>query len=81
MSGFEPYLNETDEQEIGNLKVENRIDRVSINGDLDITLDQVGLANARTLKALIDTIVISLENQVLPATLTALPIKTVKNPF
>ena len=81
MNGFKPFLNETDEQEVANLKIENRLDRVSIHGDLDITLDQAGLANARALKTLIDAIVVYLESQTLPATLPTLPIKTVKNPF
>ena len=81
MTGFKPYSNETDEQEIGNLKIENRTDRVSVHGDLDITRDQAGLANARTLKTLIDAVVTSLESEDVPAALSTLPIKTVKNPF
>ena len=81
MTDFKPYANESDEREIGNLKFENRLDRISVYGDLDITRDQAGLANARTLKVLIDAIVSSLETQSLPAALPAPPIKTVKNPF
>ena len=81
MNGFKPYLNETDEQEIVNLKFENRIDRISIHGDLDVTLDQAGLVNARTLKTLIDAIVTKLEAHDLPASVPPLTVKTVKNPF
>jgi hypothetical protein len=81
MTDFKPYANESDEREIGNLKIENRLDHISMYGDLDITRDQAGLANARALKVLIDAIVSSLETQSLPAALSALPIKTVKNPF
>lgn len=81
MNGFKPYLNETDEQEIGNLKFENRIDRISIHGDLDLTYDQAGLANARTLKTLIDAIMSSLESKDLPTIVPPPTVKTVKNPF
>lgn len=81
MTDFTPYANESDELEISNLKFENRLDRISVYGDLDITRDRAGLANARTLKTLIDAIVSSLENQSLPATIPAPAIKKVKNPF
>ncbi len=81
MTDFKPYANERDEREIGNLKIENRLDHVSVYGDLEITRDQAGLANARILKVLIDAIVSSLETQSLPVALPAPPIKTVKNPF
>jgi hypothetical protein len=81
MTDFKPYANESDEREIGNLKFENRLDHISVYGDLDITRDQAGLANARTLKVLIDAIVGNLETQSLPAALPTLPTKTVKNPF
>jgi len=81
MTDFKPYANESDEQEIGNLKIENRLDHISLYGDLDITLDQTGLASARTLKMLVDAIVSTLENQQLPDKLSAPVIKKVKNPF
>lgn len=81
MTNFKPYANESDEREIGNLKFENRLDHISMYGDLDITRDQAGLANARTLKVLIDSIVSNLEAQSLPTALPSPPIKTVKNPF
>ena len=81
MTGFKPFSNEIDEQEIGKLKIENRVDRVSVYGSLDLTCDQAGLANARILKTLVDAIVSSLESQSLPEALPAPPVKTVKNPF
>ena len=81
MSDFKPYANESDEQEIGNLKIENRLDRVSLYGDLDITRDQTGLARARDLKVLIDGIVSALEGEKLPEKLAAPVVKKVKNPF
>lgn len=81
MSDFKPYANESAEQENGNLKIENRLDRVSLYGDLDIIRDQAGLAVARSLKAIIDGIVIVLESEKLPEKLAAPVVKKVKNPF
>ena len=81
MSNFKPYANESDEQEIGNLKIENRLDRITLYGDLDITRDQAGLAGARDLKALIDGIVTVLEGEKLPEIMPAPVVKKVKNPF
>ena len=81
MTDFKPYANESEEQEIGNLKIENRLDRVSLYGDLDITRDQAGLAVARDLKAMIDGIVSVLEGEKLPEKVPAPVVKKVKNPF
>ena len=81
MTDFRPYANESDEQEIGKLKVENRLDHISLYGDLDITRDQLGLASARNLKMLVDRIVSTLETEELPEKLPAPAIKKVKNPF
>ena len=81
MSDFKPYANESDEREIGNLKIENRLDRVNLYGDLDITRDQAGLAVARDLKAVIDEIVSVLEGEKLPEKVPAPVVKKVKNPF
>lgn len=81
MTDFKPYENESDEQEIGNLKIENRLDHISLYGDLNVARDQAGLANARSLKILVDAIVSSLESQKLPDLLPAPAVKKVKNPF
>lgn len=81
MTDFKPYANESDEQEIGKLKVENRSDHISLYGDLDITRDQIGLASARKLKLLVDRIVSALESEPLPDKLAVPTIKKVKNPF
>jgi hypothetical protein len=40
---FEPYANEADVLRIGDLEVENRIDRVSLTGDVVLTKDKAGL--------------------------------------
>ena len=78
-----PYQNEADELEVGDIKVENRLDRVTIYGRIDLTRDKVGLENARVLKQLLDGVVSALEGD------TALPERLVppkapvmkKNPF
>jgi hypothetical protein len=56
-----PYQNEADAVEIGDLKVENRLDRVTVYGRIDLTRDKAGLENARALKKLLDDVVRALE--------------------
>lgn len=51
---FMAFQNETDVFEIGNLTAENRLDRILLQGTLDITKDQQGLEYAFTLKRIID---------------------------
>jgi hypothetical protein len=36
---FTPYANEADVIEVGNLMLENRLDRITISGDVDLTVD------------------------------------------
>ena len=78
---FVPYANETDVVNIGRMVIENRVDRITIYGDIDLTLDQAGLAQARQLWQLLAAVVAALEAQALPETLPAPLIKTVDNPF
>jgi hypothetical protein len=65
---FAPYENEADVVEVGNLMLENRLDRITISGDVDLTADRAGLEA-------------SLEKQDLPEHLPAPSVKTVSNPF
>lgn len=83
MSKFVPFANESDVVNIGRLAVENRVDRVTLSGDVDLTADQAGLADARALHQLLGAIVESLAARALPAQLTAPTTTrhTVANPF
>ena len=62
--------------------IENRLDRVSITGDLVITKDQAGLVLAKDLQALVGRMVKALEAEPqLPQTVALKPVESVKNPF
>jgi hypothetical protein len=76
-----PYKNESESLQIGGLTVENRLDRVSIYGSLDITRDKVGLTIARQLKEIVDLTLAELEKSELPEKITLTPEETVDNPF
>lgn len=78
---FVPFANESDVLNIGNLTIENRVDRITFSGDVDLSADQAGLAHARQLQQLLADIVARLEAQTLPAKLAAPAVKTVNNPF
>ena len=78
---FVPYANESDVLEIGNLTIENRIDRISLSGDIDLTLDKPGLALAKQLQKLLGDVVAQLEKQELPDQLPPPEVTSVANPF
>ncbi|KAB0325265.1 hypothetical protein LSO07_16585 [Janthinobacterium sp. PLB04] len=78
---FVPYANESDVLDIGNLTIENRIDRISISGDIDLTLDKPGLALAKQLQKLLGDVVAQLEKQDLPDQLPPPEVTSVANPF
>jgi len=61
MQKFAPFANESQAQLIGGLTIENRVDRVSLFGDVDLTKDKVGLERARGLKAILEAAVAVLE--------------------
>ena len=81
MSKFVPYQNESDVLQIGGLSVENRLDRITLSGDVDLTMDQAGLEHARALQQLLTDVVARLESQALPAQLAPAATRTVANPF
>lgn len=79
--GFVPYANESDVLEVGNLTLENRLDRITIAGDIDLTADKRGLEAARLLHQLLGEVVAQLEAQPLPDELPPPGVQTVDNPF
>ncbi len=81
MKNFKPFKNEADCLQICELTIENRVDRVSIFGSIDITLDKEGLTVARELKAIIDSTLAELEKVGLPAKIAIAPVEMVDNPF
>lgn len=81
MSGFVPYANAADVLNIGRLMIENRLDRVTLGGDVDLTADRTGLADARALHKLLGDVVAALEARELPERLPAPSNSTEANPF
>lgn len=82
MQHFKPYDNESEVIRIGNLEIENRVDRVVLMGDLVLTKDKVGLELAKELQILAARIVKVLEKQKkLPDTVEIKPVVVVENPF
>jgi hypothetical protein len=78
---FVPFANEADVLQVGNLSIENRLDRITLDGDVDLTLDKPGLAKAKLLHQLLGDVVAQLEGAELPDALPAPDVKTVDNPF
>jgi hypothetical protein len=78
---FKPFQNESDVIQIGELNIENRVDRISIFGNIDITLDKEGLAIAKELKSIIDSTIAALQKVDLPDKIAIDPIEMVHNPF
>ena len=79
---FEPYANEADVLRIGDLEIENRVDRVSLTGDVVLTKDKAGLTLAKELQSLIGRTVKALEaEKQLPEIVELKVTETVKNPF
>ena len=82
MSDFKPYANESDVLTVGSLTIENREDRLSLHGDVELTKDQKGLALAKALKAVVDASVKALEaDKALPEVVETVKPTNVKNPF
>jgi hypothetical protein len=76
-----PFRNESESLQIGDLTVENRIDRISIYGSIDIMRDKEGLAIARHLKEILDLTLAELEKEELPERIAVATVETVDNPF
>lgn len=80
-AAFTPFANEADVLGVGDLLLENRVDRITISGDVDLTADVPGLALARKLHAALGEIVAALETRELPEQLPPPEVKTIDNPF
>lgn len=82
MALINPYQNETEALVIGDLNVENRIDRISVYGSVELTRDKAGLQQARMLKEVLDAVVAALEREKnLPDQVPVKPTESVRNPF
>ncbi|OQX09454.1 MAG: hypothetical protein BWK73_22855 [Thiothrix lacustris] len=79
------FKNESEALTIGELSIENRLDRVSLYGSIDLTHDAEGLALALRLKGILDGVVSVLEGDkaagVLPDKITVAATDDVENPF
>ena len=74
---FSPFKNETDSVRVGKLAVNNRLDRISLNGSLEITLDQEGLESARVLMEVLSLVMHEMAHRDLPETIAvATPAKS-----
>lgn len=80
-SEFKPFANEEDSIQIGDLTIENRIDRISMYGSIDLTLDKDGKEKALSLKKILDLAVAKFEATTLPDKVVVKERETVKNPF
>ncbi len=81
MSPIQPFANEADSITIGDLTIENRLDRLEIYGSIQITRDKEGLALAQELKSLLDATLQVLESEELPDQVPIEPNDEVDNPF
>ena len=83
---FRPYENEADVLQVSDLNVENRLDRIAVFGSVDLTRDKAGIRLATALKAVLDAVVLKLQdearNKRLPGTIPApKTARFVKNPM
>lgn len=80
---IQPFADDTSSFGIAGLTIENHPDRVVLYGNLELTLDQVGLHHAQQLKTLIDAVLAQLEaeGEQLPEQIAQPNVETVDNPF
>lgn len=78
---FDAFQNEADSLVIDELTIENRLDRISLYGSVQITRDQAGLRHARDLRALLDAVLVVLEGETLPEHIAIVPPDETDNPF
>jgi hypothetical protein len=79
---FSAYENEIDSLQIDTLSVENRLDRISLYGSLELTKDRRGLESALKLKRIIDASIDALKrDKNLPDRIEIKASESVENPF
>jgi hypothetical protein len=82
MGLIHPFQNEEEAVSLDGLDIENRTTHISIYGNIALTRDKAGLANARQLRDLFNDIVSALESDpALPEKIVSKETVTVKNPF
>ncbi len=81
MASIKPFQNEKDAIEIGELTIENRLDRVELYGSLQLTRDKAGLALARQLKDVVDKTIKAMQSGELPDQIRTTPTDNIDNPF
>jgi hypothetical protein len=82
MPSIKPYQNEAESLAIDDLTIENRTDRISVYGSIELTRDKAGLQHAKDLKAVLDAVVAALEgDRNLPDHIPVKPAEKIKNPF
>ena len=82
MPELQPFQNESETLQIGELNIENRIDQLELYGSLTITRDKAGLQQALRLKALLDAAVLYLQNKKdLPEQVVFKSLDSRDNPF
>jgi hypothetical protein len=82
METIDPFANESESLRLDDLTIENRTDKVSLYGSIDITRDKRGLELAQTLKLLFDNLIKRLSQEDLPESIPPPQnIDEVKNPF
>jgi len=82
MAKINPFQNEEESIQVGELTIENRLDRIELYGSLHITKDKAGLKLTRSLKELIDSTLKALEQEkALPDKIKTIPPENIENPF
>lgn len=76
-----PFENESETFKIAGLTIENRLDRVSMYGSIDITKDKKGLKNLLELAGLLKHILSALKAGKLPDKIPVRLTDEIKNPF
>lgn len=79
---FKAFQNGTESHSIHDLTIENDVDRVNIYGNLQITKDREGLQAALALQAVLNQLVIQLQNESdLPEHIQNKDSDEIENPF